>query len=191
MYDRDAVTALVMLNWDGDPFEIIRRMARKLAYQSRLKVDFQTFCDDAFQSGCEAYLRYSKPGYFPTKSIRYHMLNELYHWVYESSWEGPRTVRAKKTVSVDGNEFRLPAVRIENEMIARLDLEKLIFLADQSDAHRRTRHVRTIGWIAANGANTAGKKQHGLRPGNVRSDTYWSACQSLRKFVQGIEGGLS
>jgi len=135
--------------------------------------------DDVFQAGCEAYLRYSTPTYFPRLSIRYYMLNEITFWKYESSYQNNKT---QKTIVRQRESYEDQVGHDESERaLARLDIQRIIQKAKVSDSRGRSKHIRTIQLLAEYGSPKVKGERKNLP---VKADTYWSACRSLTKFVK-------
>lgn len=158
-----------------NPYEKIRAMARKI-----VNPDFdQALHDDVFQSGCEAYLEYSTPEFFPTESIKYYMLNEVAFWRYHSSHQGKKTAK-REHASIDENEFLAPSVSCEAKIEAADAIKCLVDKCSRS-VHQKER-LRTLYQVAEHGA-PMGKSYDPVAPDGVKMSTYWSACRSLRRFA--------
>jgi hypothetical protein len=166
-----------------------------------MEFDKRAAFDDFYQAGCEAYLRYAKPGFFPFKAIKYYMLNEMAKLAWGTSWQGRTTLRQEWYQFIDemGGQYK-----IDERCLARLDLQLLIEKAELSDtafkAGGHTRHMRTLRWIAQFGVpeikirrkrisgayNPIYIVQPAERPKGVDASTYHSACKSLRSFAKKV-----
>lgn len=170
---------------------VIHKMAWKMARQNRYVLgDLSSAQQDIFQAGCEGYWKYKDSEFFPIKSIRYYMLNELSHICWESSWQGRNTKKRYPPESIDEvSERNLPRVDVDSVIDRRLNYRRLFDAATNSDTQRstagqKTKHVRTLRLFAAHGISGKGSK--GSLPSSISGDTYWYACKSLKKFAEKV-----
>jgi hypothetical protein len=173
-----------------DHLTTLKKMARKIAWQNKFQLgDPRAAEQDIFQSGCEALVRYSDCNYFPAKSVRYYMLNELSNICWESRWYGRRTHKRDLAMPLDHvDETRHQTSTIEDQADARLQLGALVEAAKQSDSRGHSKHVRTLNLMATHGTGVKGERLD-LPPG-LKPDTYWYACRSLKSFAENLlEGG--
>ena len=170
---------------------VIHKMAWKMARQNRYVLgDLPSAQQDIFQAGCEGYWRYRDSEFFPLRSIKYYMLNELSNICWESRWYGKRTKKRFPSMSLDEvAESRLPRVDIGDEVDRGLNYSRLFEAAMNSDTQRvtagqKTKHVRTLRLFAAHGISGKGSKNS--LPSSISRDTYWYACKSLKEFAEKV-----
>lgn len=165
---------------------LLHRMAWKMARQNQFSLgDFRVAQQDLYQAGCEGYLVYRNARYFPIKSIRYYMLNELARICWESSWQGQKTPKRLPDIPLEHvNESELP--QADGQLDQALNYAKVYEAAVESDkgrgkAGQHTKHVRTLRMFARYGMG-------GRLPAGVKPDTYWYACKSLERFANTVTG---
>lgn len=165
------------------------KMAGKIVRQNKFDLgDLYEARKDIFQAGCLGYWLYKDAEYFPIKSIRHFMLNELANICWESSWCGERTKKRLQHVPIENiNQVKLPVVGEEAQIDRVLNYERLMKAAEKSDAGglksgQRTKHMRTIRLFARHGITGKGERS-GTLPSDINGDTYWYACKSLKNFA--------
>lgn len=187
------------VNDTGDDYpdlvkRVLKRMAWKIVRQNKFVLgDIYQAQQDILQAGCLAYWRYKESNYFPIKSIRYFMLNELANICWESSWQGKMTTKRLPTVPLeDVNEFELPKLDdLESRVDRVVNYQKLVEAAKKSDAGgvksgQRTKHMRTLRLFAKHGMTCKGER--GSLPDDIDGGTYWYACKSLKNFALKTHG---